>query len=183
MKHRFRTFNTSGIVLKRKKLGETDRLVTILTQEHGKLLSVAKGVRKLDSSKRAFLEPGNYVQAHLVVTKSLPLLIQAKLLEDCAAIRISLVEIRKLTQFLEVLEKLFVEEELEDNLFEQILSLRRGIAQQTLNNGQIKAGLGQIIQKLGYRHPNETDYDSILDYVSELADRPMHSFEYLATKK
>ncbi len=183
MKHRSRTFNAAGIVLKRKKIGETDRLVTLLTQEQGKILSVAKGVRKLSSSKRAFLEPGNYVQAHFVITKSLPLLIQAKLIEDCAAIRTSLTEIRKLTQFLEVLEKLFVEEELEDKLFKQALNLRQGIVKKTLTNSQIKAGLGHVIQQLGYRHPNETDYDSILDYVSALADRPMRSFEYLATKK
>lgn len=103
MKHRSKNFNSSGVVLKQSSVGETDRVVTLLTQEYGRLVSVAKGVRKLSSSKRAFLEPGNYVQAYFVKTKSLPLLIQAKLIEDCQHIRYNLTEIRKLTQFLEIL--------------------------------------------------------------------------------
>lgn len=183
MKHRSRSFNSAGIVLKRVKVGETDRVISLLTQDFGKLVAVAKGVRKLSSSKRAFLEPGNYVQAHFVKTKSLPLLIQAKLLADCAQVRNDLVEIRKLTQFLEVLEKLFVEEELPKELFQKILKLRQGIAQQKFKNGQIKQRLENLVQDLGYRHPRETEYDSVLAYVSSLADRPMRSFEYLATKK
>ena len=70
MKHRSRSFNADGIVLKRNKVGETDRVISLLTQEYGKLVAVAKGVRKLSSSKRAFLEPGNLVKAYFIKTKS-----------------------------------------------------------------------------------------------------------------
>lgn len=183
MKHRSKNFNSSGVVLKRSSVGETDRVVTLLTQEYGRLVSVAKGVRKLSSSKRAFLEPGNYVQAYFVKTKSLPLLIQAKLIEDCQHIRHNLTEIRKLTQFLEILEKLFVEEEIKVKFFDDILTLRKKITHQQLNNLQIKQALGNLVAQLGYQHPQKTEYDSILDYVSALTNKPMRSFEYLAIKK
>jgi DNA repair protein RecO len=180
MKHRSKNFNVNGIILKRNKVGETDRVVTLLTQDYGKLVAVAKGVRKLTSSKRAALEPGNLVRAYFVKTKSLPLLTQAKLIDDCRQIRSDLVGIRKLTQYLEILEKLFVEEEIDPQLYQEILKLRQSIVEQKISNGQIKKNLENLIEKLGYQHPRNTEFSSVLDYVSSLADRPMRSFEYLA---
>jgi len=41
-----RTFRTEGIILRRHDFGEADRLLTVLTPEHGKLRGIAKGVRK-----------------------------------------------------------------------------------------------------------------------------------------
>lgn len=180
MKHRSKNFSVNGIILKRNKVGETDRVVTLLTQEHGKLVTVAKGVRKLASSKRAALEPGNLVQAYFVKTKSMPLLTQAKLISGTDQIRTDLVEIRKLTQFLEILEKLFIEDEVDESLFDHILELRQKIIDQKITNGQIKQKLEDLIEKLGYPHPKKTKYDSVLEYVSSLTNRPMRSFEYLA---
>lgn len=43
---------TQGIVLARTDYGETDRIITLLTPDHGKLRLIAKGVRK-SSSKMA----------------------------------------------------------------------------------------------------------------------------------
>ena len=39
-------YRDQGVVLRTIKLGETDRIVTILTQGHGKIRAVAKGIRK-----------------------------------------------------------------------------------------------------------------------------------------
>lgn len=183
MKRPSRSTNTQGIVLKRSNVGETDRVVTLLTPDFGRVVTVAKGVRKISSSKRAFLEPGNYVKVQLIHTKSMPLLIQATLLKDCALIRTDLSEIRKMVQFLEILEKLFVEEEIDAALFQRILKLRDDISQKKITNRKIKTELERFITDLGYQSPQETKHDSILDYVAELADRPMKSFEYLAPKK
>jgi DNA repair protein RecO (recombination protein O) len=178
-----KTFNAVGIILKRSNVGETDRIVSLLTQEHGKLVAIAKGVRKMSSSRRADLEPGNYLKAHFVNTKSMPILTQTKLLEDCADIRNSLADIRKLTQFLEIVEKLFVEEELEPQVFEYVVNLRQKIVSGELSNGHVKHALSNLIEQLGYQPYAETDHHSILDYVSVLSDKPMRSFEYLSVKK
>ena len=50
-------YRDQGVVLRTIKLGETDRIVTILTQGHGKIRAVAKGVRKPGSRFGARLEP------------------------------------------------------------------------------------------------------------------------------
>ena len=48
--------STEGLVLRTYKLGEADRVVVILTPDHGKLRAVAKGVRKTGSRSGVRLE-------------------------------------------------------------------------------------------------------------------------------
>jgi DNA repair protein RecO (recombination protein O) len=50
-----------GLVLRTYRLGEADRIVVIMTQEHGKVRCVAKGVRKVGSRFGARLEPITYI--------------------------------------------------------------------------------------------------------------------------
>lgn len=48
--------STEGLVLRTYKLGEADRVVVVLTAEHGKVRAVAKGVRKTGSRSGVRLE-------------------------------------------------------------------------------------------------------------------------------
>lgn len=50
-------YRDEGLVLRTVKLGEADRIVTILTRGHGKVRAVAKGVRRTKSRFGARLEP------------------------------------------------------------------------------------------------------------------------------
>jgi DNA repair protein RecO (recombination protein O) len=50
-------YRDEGVVLKTTKLGEADRIVTILTLGHGKVRAVGKGVRRTKSRFGARLEP------------------------------------------------------------------------------------------------------------------------------
>ncbi|MET0420932.1 MAG: DNA repair protein RecO [Acidimicrobiia bacterium] len=54
-------YRDQGVVLRSVKLGETDRIVTILGQGQGKVRCVAKGVRKPGSRFGARLEPTSHV--------------------------------------------------------------------------------------------------------------------------
>lgn len=167
------------MVLSQKSIGETDRVVRLLSRERGKITVIAKGARKMKSSKRAFLEAGNVIIAYGVVTKSLPLLTQAKLIEDCADIWTNLDKIRQLSQFLEILDRLFVEEELAPEVFEFILESRNEIVSTEKTKKTIVKRLEALIVHLGYQPLKDTQHSSILDYVSELSDRPMKSWKFL----
>lgn len=51
------TYNTTGIILKYRDVGEFDRIYNILTREHGKVDAWAQGVRKPKSKLVAHLQP------------------------------------------------------------------------------------------------------------------------------
>lgn len=59
------TFRDRGVVLRTYKLGESDRIVVLMTQQHGKVRAVAKGIRKTKSKIGARLEPMSHVDVLL----------------------------------------------------------------------------------------------------------------------
>ena len=50
-------YRDEGVVLRVQKLGEADRIVTVLTRTHGRVRAVAKGVRRTRSRFGASVEP------------------------------------------------------------------------------------------------------------------------------
>ena len=52
-------------MLRTQKLGEADRIITLLTREHGRVRGVAKGVRRTKSTFGARLEPGSHIDIQL----------------------------------------------------------------------------------------------------------------------
>ncbi|SHG51508.1 DNA replication and repair protein RecO [Jatrophihabitans endophyticus] len=58
-------FRDEAVVLRVHKLGEADRIVTMLTRRHGRVRAVGKGVRRTSSRFGARLEPGSHVDVQL----------------------------------------------------------------------------------------------------------------------
>ena len=52
-------------MLRTQKLGDADRIITLLTREHGRVRGVAKGVRRTKSKFGARLEPGSHIDIQL----------------------------------------------------------------------------------------------------------------------
>ncbi len=74
-------YKEQGIVLRSVKLGEADKIVTVLTQGSGKVRAVAKGVRKTTSRFGARLEPFTHVNLMLYRGRgSLDTITQAEIL-------------------------------------------------------------------------------------------------------
>ena len=59
-----------GVILKRKSVGEADRILTIFTRQFGKIRVIAKGVRKIQSKRAPHLEI--FRRIRFSTTKSTP---------------------------------------------------------------------------------------------------------------
>ena len=73
-------YRDHAIVLRTYKLGEADRIIVLLTEHHGKVRAVAKGVRKTTSKIGARLEPLNHVDVLLHRGRDLDTVSQVDLL-------------------------------------------------------------------------------------------------------
>ncbi|MGN6332085.1 MAG: DNA repair protein RecO [Motilibacteraceae bacterium] len=73
-------YRDEGVVLRTQKLGEADRIVTVLTREHGRVRAVAKGVRRTRSKFGARLEPFMHIDVQLYEGRSLDIVTQAETL-------------------------------------------------------------------------------------------------------
>ena len=59
-------YRDEAVVLRVHKLGEADRIVSLLTRRHGRVRAVGRGVRRTTSKFGARLEPGMHVDVQLL---------------------------------------------------------------------------------------------------------------------
>ncbi len=78
-------YRDEAIVLRTQKLGEADRIITLLTRNHGRVRAVAKGVRRTSSRFGSRLEPFTHVDLQLAEGRSLDVITQAETLDPFAS--------------------------------------------------------------------------------------------------
>jgi DNA repair protein RecO (recombination protein O) len=79
------TYRDEAVVLRTQKLGEADRIVTLLTRGHGRVRCVARGVRKTTSRIGARLEPFTHVDVQLYEGRSLDSVTQVETISPLGA--------------------------------------------------------------------------------------------------
>jgi DNA repair protein RecO (recombination protein O) len=78
-------YRDTGVVLRTQKLGEADRIITVLTRHHGRIRAVAKGVRRTSSRFGARLEPFGHVDLQCYVGRSLDIATQVETIDAFGA--------------------------------------------------------------------------------------------------
>jgi len=76
-----RSRKLEGIIIKRKDIGESDRILTVFTKQHGKIQVIAKGVRKVTSRRSPHVELLN-ISALGIYDSKFPILTEADCLES-----------------------------------------------------------------------------------------------------
>lgn len=74
------TYRDEAVVLRTHKLGEADRIVTLLTRNHGQVRAVAKGVRRTASKLGARLEPFMAIDVQCYEGKNLDTVTQVEII-------------------------------------------------------------------------------------------------------
>lgn len=70
-------YSDEAVVLRTHSLAEADRIITLLTREHGVVRAVARGVRRTSSKFGSRLEPFTHVDLQLAVGRNLDTVTQA----------------------------------------------------------------------------------------------------------
>jgi DNA repair protein RecO (recombination protein O) len=79
-----RLYRDRAVVLRQHKLGEADRIVTLLTRDHGLVRAVAKGVRRTRSKFGARLEPFAHIDVQLHPGRNLDIVTQVQAIDAFA---------------------------------------------------------------------------------------------------
>ncbi len=78
-------YRDEAVVLRTHKLGEADRIITLLTRQHGRVRAVARGVRRTTSRFGSRLEPFTHVDLQLADGRNLDTITQAETLTPFAS--------------------------------------------------------------------------------------------------
>jgi len=123
-------YHDQGVVLRTHKLGEADRIVTLLTQGRGKVRAVAKGVRKTKSRFGGRLEPASHVRLLLYEGRELDIVTQADTLDHFRPLREDLDRLGQAVSMLEAADQLSLEREANPRLYDMLVGALRALAGQ-----------------------------------------------------
>ena len=122
-------YRDEGVVLRTHKLGEADRIISVLTRNHGKVRAVAKGVRKTKSRFGARLEPPTHLQLQLYEGRGeLHIVDQAETIDHFGVIRTDLERLTRAVSMLEAADQLGLEGEPNPALYQMLLGALRALA-------------------------------------------------------
>ena len=123
-------YRDRGVVLRTYKLGEADRIVVVLTEGHGKVRAVAKGVRKTKSRFGGRLEPTSHVSLQLYEGRELDVVTQADTLEHHRQVREDLDRLAKASAVLEAVDQVAQDREPSPQLYRMTVGALRSLEQQ-----------------------------------------------------
>src|SRR5438309_764822 len=121
-------YRDQGVVLRTIRLGESDRIVTFVTQGRGKVRAVAKGVRKTKSRFGGRLEPTSHVSLQLYEGRELDIVTQAEALEQFRSVREDLDRLTRATAMLEAVDHVVQERQANPRLYQMLLGALRALA-------------------------------------------------------
>ena len=121
-------YRDQGVVLRTIRLGESDRIVSLVTQGHGKVRAVAKGVRKTKSRFGGRLEPTSHVSLLLYEGRELDVITQAEALDHFRVIREDLDRLSRATIMLEAVDQVAQERQPGPRLYQMLVGGLRALA-------------------------------------------------------
>jgi len=121
-------YRDQGVVLRTIRLGEADKIVSFVTQAHGKVRAVAKGVRKTKSKFGGRLEPITHVSLQLFEGRELDIVTQAETIDHFRAIREDLDRVTRATTLLEAVDQVVQEREPNLRLYQMLVGALRALS-------------------------------------------------------
>lgn len=124
-------YRDSAVVLRTYRLGEADRIVVLLTEHHGKVRAVAKGVRKTKSRFGARLEPMSHVNLLLAKGRELDIVSQADSVASLAPLVGDLDHLTNGMAVLEAIDQMTLDREPAPHLYRMLVGALRTIAERS----------------------------------------------------
>ncbi len=121
-------YNDNAIVIRTYKYSEADRIAVFLTENHGKVRAIAKGVRKTTSKLGGRVEPGSHSAIQFFEGKSdLHKVTQVDVIDTFSNIRVDYDRLTRVATILEVAEQLAQDHEPNEPLYRMVLGALRSL--------------------------------------------------------
>ena len=144
-------YKTVAIVLRHRKLGEADKILTLFTANYGKLDAVAKGVRRPTSKLAGHVEPLTYSTFLLAQGRELDIVTQAETLEPLTPLREDLERLGRGLYAAELVDRFTPDRQESYPLFRLLLETLRRLATRDDLDLALRYFEVQLLDELGYR--------------------------------
>lgn len=146
-----RVYKTPAIVLRQRKLGDADKIVTLYSANHGKLDAVAKGVRRVKSRLAGHVEPLNHGSYLLARGRNLDIVTQAQTIETFQPLRDDLDRLSRALYVAELVDRATEDHSESFDLYRLLLDALRRLSQWDDLDSVVRFFEMSLLIQLGYR--------------------------------
>lgn len=139
------TFRDNGIVLRRTAWQEVDKLVHLYTENHGKIIAIAKGSRRVKSKLAGFLEPGMVTDFLIAKGKKYDHVAGCSSIEIFPDIRKNLLSLSLVNYLLEIVDKVHQLENPDSKIYKLLIHCFKQIDILVKNNQQGQIPLLKVL--------------------------------------
>lgn len=167
-------YSSKGIILGRRNYGEADRILSVFSEDYGRLSLLAKGVRKPKSRKRGHIEIFSLIKFQAVKGKGFDLITEAEVEEGFDSLRKNLKRISVAYYVTEVVQKITQEHEPNTHLFDLITETLSKLGKVK----ELKALREDFVKKIlvqGGYWPENTEMQDSDAKLEEVIERQVYS--------
>ena len=177
-----RIYKVEAIILKRRNVGETDRILTVFSKEYGKLRVIAKGIRRITSRRAPHLEIFNRATLLLHKGKTLDIVTEADLLDGYQELRKKLTLVNGCYYCCELIDALLPEKQEHRDvyvLFSRALSTFASKQDIDINRNCEQFALS-LLRALGFLPVNrELPPAQIQPFIESITERRIRTYRFL----
>ncbi len=177
-----RIYRAEAIILKRKNVGEADRILTVFSKQYGKLRLIAKGIRKITSHRAPHLEIFSQAEMMIHHGKTLDIITEAQTLRGFYQLRNNLALVNGCYYYCELVDFLLPEKQQHPDVYELFAqSLQALNSEEDIDIARSceQFALG-IVRMLGFL-PLTRDLPSnqIQPFIESISERHMKTYHFL----
>jgi len=171
-------YKAEGIILKRRNVGETDRIVTIFTKEYGKIRVIAKGIRRIHSRRAPYLEIFSQVKLIIHHGRLLDSVSEVEGINDFHSLKSDLRKVSLAYLVCELVDTLLAERQEHRDVFEL---MRATLAKLEENKSDPPADLGrhfalELLWLLGFLPRGQVlTGRKLQDFIENLAEKHLRT--------
>lgn len=173
-----RSYKTEGIVIKRTNFGEADKLVTLFTKNHGKIVVLAKGIRKINSRKAPHLELFTHCLSYIASGRNLDIITESQTITAFRFFRNNLPRLSLGFGILEVVERLLPEREAHRDIYDLFLKILDDLNESSIEEYQAITDqfLHEILWRLGYLQIDKIlSHDALQNFLEDVMEKKIKS--------
>jgi DNA repair protein RecO (recombination protein O) len=167
MSFNLRSLKVEAVVLKKKDLLNNDVLISLFTQDLGRLTVFAKGIKKITSRRSSHLQTGNLINIIISHKNERYHLQESELLSGFSELKKDEKKVSNLYSFLFVLERLLPEQQREEKAYNLTKNFLIDLSKSTQPNSVAAKYLSDIMMQLGYLD-KKVSYPELKSLIEEI---------------
>lgn len=168
-----RIYKAEGIILKRKNVGEADRILTVFSKQYGKLRVIAKGIRRIPSRRAPSLEVFNRAMLVIYQCKALDSVTEVELIDGYQHLRKDLALVNKAYYACELIDALLPERQEHRDVYELLKTYLSGAS----SPDEFALSL---LHMLGFLPVTKTLQRAELEnFIERIAERRIRTYQFM----